>query len=204
MFRVLESSFLTSAVDRRGYPEGELPDVAFAGRSNVGKSSMINTLLGRKLLARISGKPGKTRLVNFLKVRLRDEESVIDREMLFVDLPGYGFAKVSQGEREAWRRMMDEYFSKRKKLKGVILLVDIRHETDPKDAMLMEMLRNKGIPTLVVATKSDKIPKTKIPAQLKMLSSGLGTFTLPFSSHLKTGMEPVLEWIGQTAFPIEV
>jgi GTP-binding protein len=199
MIRILESSFLTSAVDRRGYPDDGIPDIAFAGRSNVGKSSMINTLLSRKLLARISGRPGKTRLVNFLHVRYRYEPEGADGVVRFVDLPGYGFAHVSQGEREKWRRMMQEYFAKRKQLKGVVMLTDIRHPADPKDMMLLEMLA--GRPVLVVATKADKEPKTKVPGLVRELARAFGVPVTPFSSHLKTGTEPVLEWIERRLEP---
>lgn len=195
--RVLESSFVTSAVDRRGYPADDRLDIAFAGRSNVGKSSMINTLLGRKLLARVSGSPGKTRLINFLLARYRVLPEGFERELHFVDLPGYGYARVGQDEREKWRRMMDEYFTRRKRLRGVVVLVDIRHPADPKDIVLLDMLSQYHYPVLVAATKSDKLPKNRIAATLRELRAGLGHAgeILPFSSLAKTGGEAVWEWM---------
>ena len=196
MIRIVESKYLSSAVNQSSYPETNWNEFAFVGRSNVGKSSMINALTGRKLLAKIANKPGKTRLINFFEIRGKTE----DTDFLFslVDLPGYGYAKVSHSEREQWQKMIYTYFQKRQQLKGVVLLVDIRHDPDPKDAIMINMLKEMGIKFMIAATKCDKIPKTKIPAHLKTICNEYkltDVFICEFSSTKKVGIEKVLNWI---------
>ena len=146
------AEILLSAANKSHYPEDEIPEIALAGRSNVGKSSFINTLLNRKNLARTSGKPGKTQLLNFFN---------IDNQLRFVDVPGYGYAKVSKTERVKWGRMIEEYLTTRENLRAVVSLVDFRHEPSADDVQMYEFLKYYEIPVIVVATKADKIPRSK-------------------------------------------
>jgi GTP-binding protein len=197
MMRIVESKFIKSAVKPAGYPPSPYADIAFVGKSNVGKSSLINTLLSRKAIAKVSRTPGKTRLINFFEIRFKTEDNK-DGFVNFVDLPGYGYAKVSKTERTSWKKMIKNYFKKRMSLKGVIALVDIRHKADPKDIVMLKMLRDEGIPFVVIATKSDKVAKSKLPACLKKLSAGLKVNNkniYSFSSLKKTGIEDILNWI---------
>ena len=146
------AEILLSAANKSHYPQDEIPEIALAGRSNVGKSSFINTLLNRKNLARTSGKPGKTQLLNFFN---------IDNQLRFVDVPGYGYAKVSKTERAKWGRMIEEYLTTRGNLRAVVSLVDFRHEPSEDDVQMYEFLKYYEIPVIVVATKADKIPRSK-------------------------------------------
>lgn len=146
------AEILLSAANKSHYPQDDLPEVALAGRSNVGKSSFINTLLGRKNLARTSGKPGKTQLLNFYN---------IDDKLRFVDVPGYGYARVSKKERAKWGKMIEEYLVTRDNLLVVVSLVDLRHEPTQDDIQMYEFLKYYEIPVIVVATKADKIPRGK-------------------------------------------
>ena len=146
------AEILLSAANKSHYPQDDLPEVALAGRSNVGKSSFINTLLGRKNLARTSGKPGKTQLLNFYN---------IDDKLRFVDVPGYGYARVSKKERAKWGKMIEEYLVTRDNLRVVVSLVDLRHEPTQDDIQMYEFLKYYEIPVIVVATKADKIPRGK-------------------------------------------
>ena len=146
------AEILLSAANKSHYPQDEIPEIALAGRSNVGKSSFINTLLDRKNLARTSGKPGKTQLLNFFN---------IDDKLRFVDVPGYGYAKVSKTERAKWGKMIEEYLTSRENLRAVVSLVDFRHEPSADDVQMYEFLKYYEIPVIVVATKADKIPRGK-------------------------------------------
>ena len=146
------AEILLSAANKSHYPQDEIPEIALAGRSNVGKSSFINTLLNRKNLARTSGKPGKTQLLNFFN---------IDDKLRFVDVPGYGYAKVSKTERAKWGKMIEEYLTSRENLRAVVSLVDIRHEPSTDDVQMYEFLKYYEIPVIVVATKADKVPRGK-------------------------------------------
>ena len=141
-----------SAVSPSQYPEDGLPEIVLAGRSNVGKSSFINTMVNRKKLARTSGKPGKTRTLNFFN---------IENELFFVDVPAYGYAKASNAEQEKWGRMMEEYFATREELVLGILLVDFRHEPSEHDILMYDFYKHYDVPVFVVATKADKIKKSK-------------------------------------------
>ncbi len=204
MVRFVESFFVKSAVEPADYPASAYPEFAFAGRSNVGKSTLINLLTNNSKLAKTSGTPGKTRLLNFFLIRWKDDSDESQGRLQLTDLPGYGYAEVSQAEQEKWRRMLDHYFEQREQLRGMIVLVDVRREADPKDILMLELLRLRGIDHCVVATKVDKIPKTKLPKTLKLLSHGLGLGNAPITavSALKnTGLEPLYEWIGQRAKP---
>ncbi len=170
-------------------PKNTLPEIAFAGKSNVGKSSLINALMNRKSLARTSSQPGKTQTINFYN---------INEELYFVDLPGYGYAKVAKEEKERWGKMIENYLSKREQLAGLVLLVDIRHKADPKDIAMIEYAKSLNIPFVIVATKSDKLPSTKVATYLKNLRSDLHIHSneiLPFSSLLKKGTNELYKWI---------
>ncbi len=206
MFRVVESSFVKSAVKPKDYPDTQFQEVAFAGKSNVGKSSLINTLLNRKLLAKISGKPGKTRLLNFFEIRgkkkMESSGEELDAFFQIVDLPGYGYAKVSKSERESWKKMIMTFLTQRIQLRLVVLLVDIRHKADPKDRLMMEMLQEAGIKFILVATKSDKIKGSKALAAAKKLKAEFGVDVpiFPVSSLKKKGMDKLLNTIEDILF----
>jgi GTP-binding protein len=162
--KVNSAEIVISAVRPAQYPEGDLPEFALAGRSNVGKSSFINKMLNRKALARTSSKPGKTQTLNFF---------LINEILHFVDVPGYGYAKVSKKEREAWGKMIETYITSREQLKAVILLVDLRHPPSVDDRTMYDFLKYYEIPVIVVATKADKIPKSKWQKHIKIAKETL-------------------------------
>ena len=178
------ADILLSAANKSHYPQDDIPEVALAGRSNVGKSSFINTLLNRKNLARTSGKPGKTQLLNFFN---------IDDKLRLVDVPGYGYARVSKKEREKWGRMIEEYLTSRENLKAVVSLVDFRHEPSADDVQMYEFLKYYEIPVILVATKADKIPRGKWNKYESMIKKKLDFDTsdsfIIFSSVTKEGLE---------------
>ena len=171
-------------------PENTLPEIAFAGKSNVGKSSLINALMNRKSYARISATPGKTQTINFYN---------INEEMYLVDLPGYGYAKVSEQEKIQWGKLIERYLNKSKQLKAVFLLVDIRHAPSANDAMMYEWIVSQGYHPIIIATKLDKIKRSQIAKNVKILKEGLhlvpGTKVIPFSSETKQGRDEVWELI---------
>jgi len=188
--KIYKADFITSGVNPEHYPEPLLPEVALAGRSNVGKSSFINKLVQRKALARTSSKPGKTQTLNFFN---------INDEVMFVDVPGYGYAKVSKTEREAWGKMMEKYFTTREILKGVVLLVDIRHEPSADDVIMYDFLKYYDLSVIVVATKLDKIKRGQRNKQIaaikrKLQFDGQDTF-IPFSSETGEGVDAAWEAI---------
>jgi len=179
---------LMTAGNKSQYPETDYPEVAFAGRSNVGKSSLINVLINRKRFARTSAKPGKTQTINFY--------SVNDSQML-VDLPGYGYAKVSKKEREKWGRMIEEYLNEREQLRDVILLVDIRHVPSQNDILMYNWIKECGFEGYVVATKADKISKGKRQKHIADVRKALGIDDvkkiIPFSASEKLNRDAV--WV---------
>lgn len=162
--KVTSSEIVISAVKPDQYPSGILPEYALAGRSNVGKSSFINKMLNRRGLARISSKPGKTQTLNFY---------LINEILYFVDVPGYGYAKVSKKEREAWGKMIETYMATREQLRAVLLIVDLRHPPTNDDVLMYDFLKHYGIPCIVIATKADKIPKAKWQKHLKVTKETL-------------------------------
>jgi len=168
MIAALQAEFITSATTRKGFPETQLPEVAFVGRSNVGKSTLLNALVGRKKLARISSTPGKTRQINFYR---------INEKFHFVDLPGYGYAKVSKTEREAWRKTIEDYLTHREQLRLVVSLIDIRHDPTRRDRDLIEWLDFLQRPFIIVLTKSDKVKKGEITSRLSQVDSQFGHYT---------------------------
>ena len=171
-------------------PINDKPELAFAGKSNVGKSSLINGLMNRKALARTSGQPGKTQTINFYN---------INDEFYFVDLPGYGYAKVSEATREKWGKMIEKYLRTSKQLKAVFLLLDIRHEPSANDRNMFEWIRYQGFLPVIIATKLDKINRSQRDKQLKLIREGLGvgqeTKIFPYSSLTKQGREEIWEYI---------
>ncbi|MDN7245906.1 ribosome biogenesis GTP-binding protein YihA/YsxC [Planococcus shenhongbingii] len=153
-----------SAVRPDQYPEDGLPEFALAGRSNVGKSSFINKMIGRKSMARISSKPGKTQTLNFYK---------IEEKLFYVDVPGYGYAKVSKSEREAWGKMIERYITGREELRAVIQIVDLRHPPSKDDIAMYDFMKHFDIPCIIIATKADKIPKGKWEKHKKIVRQAL-------------------------------
>ena len=178
------AEILLSAANKSHCPQDDIPEIALAGRSNVGKSSFINTLLNRKNLARTSGKPGKTQLLNFFN---------IDDKLRFVDVPGYGYAKVSKTERAKWGKMIEEYLTSRDNLRAVVSLVDLRHDPSADDVQMYEFLKYYEIPVIIVATKADKIPRGKWnkheSAIKKKLDFDKTDDFIIFSSVDKTGLD---------------
>lgn len=173
-------------------PENTLPEVAFAGKSNVGKSSLINALMMRKSLARTSAQPGKTQTINFYN---------INKEIYLVDLPGYGYAKASEKEREAWGQMIERYLNTSEKLRAVFLLVDIRHAPSANDKQMFEWMAYVGYDPIVIATKLDKIKRSQIDKQIKLIRQGLGadkdTIIVPFSAETKQGRDIIWDFMDQ-------
>lgn len=188
--KIKSSDIVISAVSPSQYPEDMLPEIAFVGRSNVGKSSTLNTLLGRKSLARVSSTPGKTRTINFF---------IINKEFYLVDLPGYGYAKVSKSEKASWGKIMETYLSTRQNLQEVILLVDIRHEPTNDDKMMYDWIKHYGYGSIVIATKSDKISRSKYQKHIKIIRQKLQMSqedkVLPISSLKKQGIKEVWDSI---------
>lgn len=188
--RVLESAFVTSAAALAGAPPGILPEVCFAGRSNVGKSSAINALLGRRKLARVSHTPGRTRLLNFFTARLEVDGEA--RSLSLCDLPGYGYAKAPREEIARWRGMIEGYLGRRENLKAAVLLVDARHEPSPLDRALLDWMGAQGRPVLAVATKADKVAKNRLHGMVRTLEKQLGLSSgkaIAFSAEAGLGRE---------------
>ena len=163
--KITSADIVISAVRKEQYPESNLPEFALAGRSNVGKSSFINKMLNRRNLARTSSKPGKTQTLNFF---------LINETFHFVDVPGYGFARVSKTERAAWGKMIETYLTSREQLVSALLIVDLRHPPTKDDVMMYEFFKHYEIPCIVIATKADKIPKGKWQKHLKITKETLG------------------------------
>lgn len=179
-------------------PETDRPEIAFAGKSNVGKSSLINALMNRKALARTSATPGKTQTINFYD---------INGEMYLVDLPGYGYAKVSEREKEQWGKLIERYLHTSKQLKAVFLLIDIRHEPSANDRQMYEWIVAQGYRPIIIATKLDKMKRSQVQKQLKIVKEGLGllpgTTVIPFSAETKQGREEIWELIETEYVPTE-
>lgn len=190
--RITKSDIETVAVKPSQYPPENLKEIAFAGRSNVGKSSLLNLLTGRKKLAKVSGNPGKTRTINFF---------LINDEFRIVDLPGYGYAKVSKSVSESWGDMMETYIENRPNLVKIVQLVDIRHEPSKQDVQMYGYLKHFGLDGIVVATKADKVSRNQIPGQVKLIRQTLGLNkddrVIPVSALKKTGHEELLDVIEE-------
>ena len=180
-------------------PDNKYPEIAFAGKSNVGKSSLINALMNRKSLARTSGQPGKTQTINFYN---------INSELYFVDLPGYGYAKVSKEVKEKWGKMIEKYLRTSGQLRAVFLLIDIRHEPSANDASMYEWILSNGYEPIIIATKLDKINRSQVSKNVKIIRDKLGclkgTKIIPFSSVSKQGRDEIYETIDQILTDPEV
>ena len=173
-------------------PENVLPEVAFAGKSNVGKSSLINGLVNRKSLARTSSQPGKTQTINFYNV---------NQELYLVDLPGYGYARVSAEAKKQWGKLIERYLHGSKQLKVVFLLIDIRHDPGENDKMMYDWICHNGFDPIIIATKLDKIKRSQVQKQLKAIREGLkvkpGTVVIPFSAETKQGREEIWAFVEE-------
>ena len=188
---IKNAEFIISAVGPKQYPTDQLPEIALAGRSNVGKSSLINKFINRKNLARTSSKPGKTQTLNYYRIN--------NNEFYFVDLPGYGFAQVSQSVKEKWSKFIDEYLTRRETLRGVIQLVDLRHPPTKDDIAMHDWLMQMHQDVLVVATKCDKISKGQWLKHVKQVREGLNADKsqqiLVFSAETGQGLEELHSWV---------
>ena len=175
-------------------PENIHPEVAFAGKSNVGKSSLINGLMNRKSLARTSAQPGKTQTINYYNV---------NDEIYFVDLPGYGYAQANENVKAQWGKMIEDYLHKSKQLKLVFLLIDIRHAPSENDRIMYDWIRRNGYDPIIIATKLDKINRSQIQKQVKLIRTGLGMekqdILIPFSAETKQGREDIWNLIDKMA-----
>jgi GTP-binding protein len=182
--------FVTSAAQHGQYPESDLPEVAFVGRSNVGKSSLINSMLNRKSLVKVSSKPGKTRLINFF---------LVNEELMLVDLPGYGYAAVSQAEKQKWGKMIEDFLTTREVLKSVVLLVDIRHKPTGDDKLMYDFIKFYRGKVIVVATKWDKITKNAFRKNMDIIRNTLNLdqsdVLVPYSSETHQGREELWDII---------
>lgn len=185
--------FVTSAAQNNQYPTTDLPEVAFVGRSNVGKSSIINSMLNRKSLVKVSSKPGKTRLINFF---------MVNEDLMLVDLPGYGYAAVSQAEKQKWGKMIEDYLTVRDNLKCVVLLVDIRHKPTNDDILMFDFIKYYREKAIVVATKLDKIKKSELKKNLDLIKTTLKLSSedilLPYSSETHQNREELWDLIIQS------
>lgn len=179
-------------------PDNPHMEFAFAGKSNVGKSSLINGLMNRKSLARTSAQPGKTQTINFYNV---------NDQLYFVDLPGYGYAKVNEQEKAKWGKMIEDYLHQSKQLKAVFLLIDIRHEPSQNDKLMYDWILDQGFEPIIIATKSDKISRGQAPKHLKMIREGLhvvkDTIIIPYSAQTKQGREEIYELLDSYLEPME-
>ncbi len=186
----INASFETTAVSKKQYPSTDVPEIALVGRSNVGKSSLINCILNRRKLARTSSTPGKTATINFY---------MVEDKFRLVDLPGYGYAKVSKAEKDKWAKMIEEYLSGRENLAAIIQLVDARHKPTAEDKVMNDWIRRCGYYPYTVATKLDKLKKSEIEKNLTIIYNELDLdnegVLIPFSSENKAGREEVLELI---------
>ncbi len=191
--KIRSCEFMISAVSPKQYPEDEIPEIALAGRSNVGKSSLINMLLNRKKLARTSSTPGKTQTINFYK---------INNEFHFVDLPGYGYAKVSKSSKEEWGKIIETYLTTRDKLVEVVQLIDIRHKPTQQDIQMYNWIRHFGYKGIIVATKLDKIKRSQRQKHIseirKALDMSKDDILIPVSSMNREGKEILWETIANT------
>lgn len=193
MTQITKAELLAVAGKQSQFPVSDVFEVAFSGKSNVGKSSLINSMLNRKSLARTSGEPGKTRTINFYNV---------EDKLHFVDLPGYGYAKTAKTEREKWGTLIENYLQNRQQLKIIVLLIDIRHEASENDRMMYEWIKYYHIPVVIVATKLDKIKKSQLKKHLSIIKNSIKLNAedeiIPYSSKTKEGREELWQKISAT------
>lgn len=195
---VTQAKFVASAVGKEQYPAGDLAEIAFVGRSNVGKSSLINSLTRVNNLARVSGQPGKTQTINFFDVGIRTGESG-RKNFWLVDLPGYGYAKAAKSARKTWAKFIEEYLTSSREIKFVAQLIDIRHEPTDSDVKMFEWLTGHGLDVLTIATKADKIGRGAREKQLGVIRKTLGipaTSVLAYSSQKNEGRSDLLDVIA--------
>jgi len=194
--KITKAEYLVSAVNSKQYPKSSKLEIALVGRSNVGKSAFINKFINRKGLARTSSVPGKTQTINFY---------LINEAWCFVDLPGYGYAKVSKGTKSVWGRFIDEYLHTRPHLAGIIQLVDIRHEPTADDVLMHEWLAERGLPYLAIATKADKIARSKRDNHLNTIRANLKFCSkdtlMAFSAQTGEGLERIASWVENIVQP---
>lgn len=190
---VTQASLIITAGNKSQFPQDDTVEIAFAGKSNVGKSSLINALINRKALARTSSQPGKTQTINFYNIQ--------NDTVHFVDLPGYGYAKVSKVERERWGKLIEDYLESRQNLKLVVLLIDIRHEVGENDKMMYEWLAHYHDQVVVIATKADKLKRSQLQKHKAMIKKGLNLrphdLLFTFSAETKQGKEEIWEVFDQ-------
>jgi len=184
---ILDATFLSEARDAAGVPAPIFPEIAFAGRSNVGKSSLINRLVARKQLVRTSGNPGCTRGINMFRLKLRIDEN--DAEIDLVDLPGYGYAKRSKTERKAWGSLIEDFLRERPGLRAVVVIVDVRRGVEEEDAQLLDFLRDIGRPALLVVTKTDKLPANQRKLAVQKCGRDAGLPVYGFSAVTGDGRD---------------
>ena len=198
---ITQGKYIASAVKKEQYPEGGLPEVVFMGRSNVGKSSLINSLTRVKGLARVSSQPGKTQTINFYELGAKVETEEERKSFYLVDLPGYGYAKTGREKRKIWSKFIEEYLLTSEHLQFVCQLIDIRHEPMASDVEMFEWLVKNNIPVLIVATKCDKIGKTVRQRSIAAIKRKLGVAelsVLPYSSLKNEGRSDLLDVIGDS------
>jgi len=190
--KIIYAEFIKSAVEPEHYPKDDIPHIAFIGRSNVGKSSLLNVLVNRKNLAKTSSTPGKTQTINFF---------LINKNLYFVDLPGYGYAKIPKSMKGLWAKMLEQYFSNTN-IKMGIILIDVRRIPNEDDLLMKEFMESRNIPYIFVITKSDKVSKSQYPRNLTNIMSALNvnnkSLFIRFSALKKIGTEEILDRIGTT------
>lgn len=195
---VTKAEMIITAGKKSQFPVHDMPEIAFAGKSNVGKSSLLNAMLNRKALARTSSQPGKTQTINFYSVQ---------DTLMFVDLPGYGYAKVSKTERERWGQLIEDYLQNREQLKKIILLIDIRHEVGKNDKMMYDWIKHYHNNVIVVATKLDKIKRSQVQKQLSVIRKGLELTSedklIAFSAETKQGKDELWQIIEENILELE-
>lgn len=196
---ITQGKYIASAVRADQYPEGDLPEVVFIGRSNVGKSSLINSLSRVGGLARVSGTPGKTQTINFYELSAKIPNIEERRSFFLVDLPGYGYAKTGQANRKVWAKFIEEYLLKSPRLQFVCQLIDIRHDPMKSDIEMFNWLVENNLPVLIIATKADKLSKNAVQKQVKQIKKVLGVpdlDVLPYSSVKSEGRSDLLDVIS--------
>jgi GTP-binding protein len=185
---ITSCTFIGSFYSLDQLPKDRRPQIAFAGRSNVGKSSLLNKLVGRRKMAKVSSTPGKTRSLNFFRLNER---------FYFVDLPGYGYARVSKKEKEAWRQLLEEYLESSRHLIGLVLLIDCRRDPTEHDLQLVDWLGSRGLPVIVALTKADKVGRDHLKRKVRSIESQMGLAVVPFSAVAGTGKNELLRAVWQ-------
>ena len=200
MINIIGAEYIASAVKPEQFPEEKMLEIAFIGRSNVGKSSLINSLTRTRNLARISGTPGKTQTINFFRLRAKYYEDESTKDFYLVDLPGYGYAKTGKSARKIWASFIEKYFLTSKQIYCVCQLIDIRHDPMQSDIDMFKWLVKNNLPVFVIATKADKISKNAVNKNIANIKKALGVpelMILPYSSVKNDGRSDLLDFIGE-------